>query len=99
MPAESARRQLFREVNGQIQAINERFGAGFGTYDILCECGSEDCMQRVEVPRALYERVRADGSRYVLAPGHRGLPGDRLVVEESTYSVVAPQPRLVAAAS
>ena len=59
------------------------------SYVVLCECGSEHCMKRVEVPVAVYDEV-LDGThgRFLIAPGHEHSPLDRLVSREASYCVV-----------
>jgi hypothetical protein len=66
---ELKRRMLLREVNGRIREISDRFGTPEGTYRLICECGREDCEERVEVPVSAYEEARrSDG--FLVAPGH-----------------------------
>jgi hypothetical protein len=80
-------------VNGQIREINERFGHGMGSYDILCECGRGGCLQRIEIPVSAYAEVRADDHRYLVAPGHEWSQADKIVGGGSTYSVVTAERR------
>src|SRR5207253_61598 len=68
------RRQLvLRAVNARIREISDRFGTADGTYRLLCECGREDCDERVEVEVALYDEARRSRD-FFLAPGH-AVPG------------------------
>jgi hypothetical protein len=76
-------------VNAHIRAISEGFGIETGTVRVLCECGLDGCLQRVEVPVAVFAELGPEQRRFVVAPGH-GRPGrDRLVVETADYGVVA----------
>ena len=88
-PPELSRRTLFREVNARIREITARFGTTAATYVVLCECGEDGCMKRVEVPAAVYEEVVDRGrERFLVAPGHERHDLDRLVSRNAGYSVV-----------
>jgi hypothetical protein len=94
--SELKRRTLFREVNMRIRAISERFGVEDPSYVVLCECGAESCLRRVEVPAEVFSDVREDGQRFVVAPGHERPGGERVLETATTYSLVgidSPAPR------
>ena len=56
---------------------------------MLCECGMDRCLERLEVPVSVYEDVvDLTGRRFVVAPGHQRPDLDLLVAESSEYSVV-----------
>ena len=71
---------LFRAVNEQIEELNQRL-SGAGPMDIVCECGDAQCVERVTVAPAEYERVRKDARRFIVAPGHV-VPEYEVVLEE-----------------
>lgn len=71
---------LFREINERIAEAAADHGPDGHVYEFLCECADPGCLTRVELPLAAYERVRASGRRFVVAPGH-SLPGMEAVVE------------------
>jgi hypothetical protein len=63
----------FREVNERIAELGESAGHSETdkTLDLLCECGAEGgCGEKVRMPLAAYERVRAQDDRFVVKPGH-----------------------------
>jgi hypothetical protein len=64
---------LLREVNGRIREISDRFGTPEGTYRLICECGREDCEERVEVPVSAYEEARRSEGFFV-ASSHEEPP-------------------------
>ena len=66
---ELKRRVLLREVNTRIREVSDRFGTPEGAYRLLCECGREDCEERLEVPVAEYDDLRRT-SGFLLAPAH-----------------------------
>ena len=67
--AELKRRALLREVNTRIREISDRFGTPEGTYRLICECGREDCDERLLVPVAAYEDLRRR-RRFLLCDEH-----------------------------
>lgn len=78
---------LFRAVNEQIEALNQRL-AGPGPMDIVCECADAQCVERLHVELSEYERVRKDAHRFLVAPGHV-IPEFESVIEEHTgYHVI-----------
>jgi hypothetical protein len=76
---------LFREVNERIADVNEDVEVEDET-EFLCECGNENCLETVRLTRTDYERIRADGTRFVLKPGHE---------EESVETVVERTPEFI----
>jgi hypothetical protein len=68
-PADNARVQaIYRQVNEGIALIN----AGWSTprLELLCECGTPGCTERVELTADEYEAVRAVPTHFVLRPRH-----------------------------
>ena len=80
---------LFREVNERINGIAAEFSrfAGAEEYEYVCECSDPDCVDRITLTLEEYDRIRADGTRFVLAPGHVRHEIEH-VVEETTEHVV-----------
>jgi hypothetical protein len=67
--AHGARTQsLFRDVNERVRQINEVFSAALPVGDWVCECANGGCTERVALPVADYERIRADGARFFVLP-------------------------------
>ena len=68
---EVVRRQaLFREVNEQIEKLSDGWELFDGSISVLCECGRPGCNEALEVPRTLYDDIRAAPSRFLLKLGH-----------------------------
>ena len=62
---------LFREVNEQVDSLSERQRSGAAQELLfICECSDDRCTERVTVPRAVYEDVRANPRRFLVVPGH-----------------------------
>jgi hypothetical protein len=80
---------IFRDVNEAI-----RRGQWPGEDELIafrCECGELGCSRLIEVTRAVYESVRANPRRFLVAAGHE-IPGAEAVVEaRGPYLVVEKQ--------
>ena len=77
----NARNQvLFREVNERIAALSA--GNEPAVNLLICECGDEACAESLEITPTEYERVRADGARFVVLTGHQ-LPEVEKVIEDN----------------
>ena len=84
---------LFREVNDRIEELSEdveRQGIApeGGFVEFRCECGREDCDDRVRLTIAEYRHVRTDNDRFALWPGHETLEIERVVERGERYVVV-----------
>lgn len=77
---------LFREVNEGIATAAERFDADEAEF--VCECSDVGCADRIPAPIAEYERVRADPTHFLLAPGHEAAHLERVVRRRKGYWVV-----------
>ena len=71
---------LFRELNERIEGINEFLAAEATDASFVCECARADCMERIRIERADYERVRADPAQFLVVEGHI-VPDVEYVVE------------------
>jgi hypothetical protein len=77
---------LFRDVNERIAESAEGFDADAA--DFVCECGEQACTERVSATLDEYERVRADGRRFLIRPGHENDRIERVVERRSRFAVV-----------
>jgi hypothetical protein len=73
---------LFREINERVREIASEHGTDIHLYEFYCECSNTDCTLRVELGLPDYERVRAHGNRFLIAPGHN-LPEIERIVERN----------------
>ena len=78
---------LFREVNERVEDLHDNLASG-GSADFVCECADDTCTQRVTLPIATYERVRADPRQFLVAPGHVQLELEHVVAEEAGFVIV-----------
>ena len=78
---------VLRSVNEGIEQGAERFQIS-GAAGFLCECSSIDCRDSLPLDVPQYERVRAHGARFAIAPGHSDLSIERVVEQHEGYEVV-----------
>jgi hypothetical protein len=79
---------LFRAVNESIEQQALRFGGIDDEYEFVCECSSTECVERVTLTLRQYEQVRAEGTRFVLAPGHADPQVELVVRRTGDHNVV-----------
>src|SRR5215207_8849309 len=84
---------LFREVNERIAETADRFGADDAEF--VCECADAGCGERLYAQLDEYEQVRADGVRFLVAPGHEEAEFERVLHRKPEYQVT-PRPRIAA---
>lgn len=93
MSEEQARRvglneSIFRQVNEQIESLNQNLGGDVRTMTAICECADGDCTERLQIELAEYEKVRSDARSYVIIPGHELLEFESVVESHDAYDVV-----------
>ena len=79
---------LFRQVNERVKELNRAFSVVLDRGDYLCECGNDACVERVSLTPEEYERVRAESTHFVVAPGHVERDVERVVYAGEGYEVV-----------
>ncbi len=77
---------LFREVNEEIAAAAERLEADEVSF--VCECSDPSCTHRITAGLAEYERVRANPTHFLLAPGHEAAVLEKVVKRRPGYWIV-----------
>jgi hypothetical protein len=78
---------FFRTVNEGIEQQAIRFG-GDDDYEFICECASRECLDRVLLTLREYEHIRAEGTRFVVVPGHENVELELVVRKAQRYNVV-----------
>jgi hypothetical protein len=78
--------KLFREVNERVEQIQDGLQATEPHW--VCECGDEDCVEKLAVPIGEYHEVRAHDDWFLIKPGHEMPEVERLVSERDGYVVV-----------
>ena len=79
---------LFRDVNERVRHVSrDEWHLGeHGTF--LCECVDPDCLERVTVELAVYERTRDAPDRFLLKPGHERPDLEFVIDSGETYVIV-----------
>jgi hypothetical protein len=77
---------LFRDVNERIAGSAQE--VGLTQAELVCECADADCGHRIETPLEDYERVRADGALFLLAPEHEVAEHEQVVESRPGYRIV-----------
>jgi hypothetical protein len=78
---------LFRSVNEAIEQQALQFG-GSDDFEFICECASHTCLDRIKLSLRQYERVRSQGRRFFVVPGHENAEVELVVETSSRYHVV-----------
>ena len=79
-------RLVFREVNDRVRELADTFASSDGSLELVCECGRADCVERIRISRAEYDRLREDARQFVLKTEH--CPPDGTVVLQGAGYVV-----------
>jgi hypothetical protein len=79
----------FRHLNEQTAEELERSSTVWSSpATFVCECGSADCAQTIELTLDQYRDVRESPVRFVVVPGHENLEVERIVVSNDAHFVV-----------
>ena len=84
------RRGVLREVDERIAAFTLQLvdGEPDPSAQFICECADPACTEPVMATLDLYERVRAEPRRYLVAVNHEDPEGETVVVAGNDYAVV-----------
>ena len=78
---------LFREVNERIEDLQEDLGDA-RSFDIVCECGDAECIERFAITNSAYAALRSDDRRFAVVPGHELPDLERTIEQHEGYVVV-----------
>ena len=79
---------LFREVNERIDVLSARFAEVLATNGYVCECRDLRCTEQIQLTHEEYERLRAEGDRFFVIPGHLDADVEEVVATNDRYLVV-----------
>lgn len=79
---------LFRDLNERVEEISRSLDDRASEATFICECGRADCMERIRVDLADYERVRADATLFFVRPGHISPEVEEVVEEHEGWWIV-----------
>jgi hypothetical protein len=83
-----ANEAIFRQVNERVSELNRSFSLVLERGDYLCECGNEDCVERIALTAEEYEHVRSEPTQFVVRPGHVAPDVEDVVHSEPEYEIV-----------
>lgn len=80
---------LFRSANERIEdRVTAVVDSPVTRVPFLCECSDVDCVERIELTLAEYERVRSDSTWFVVALDHERAEVDEVLERHQTYLLV-----------
>jgi hypothetical protein len=78
---------LFRTLNENISGLANKLG-GQEPFEFICECSTSGCFERLSLTLEEYERIRQDGTHFLLADGHEDIEIEQVIAQRSGYVVV-----------
>jgi hypothetical protein len=78
---------VFRNINEWIEDLTRD-----GMIDVVCECDDITCGEQFPISVAAYERVRSEGTLFLVLPGHDDNSIERVVERADGYWVVRKDP-------
>jgi hypothetical protein len=89
-PDEDAQRAAdeatFREANERIRDVQRELDPPAGQVPFLCECEDRSCCEPILLTAEEYERIRSDGTCFVVVSGHP--TSGEVVVESEGHAIV-----------
>ena len=85
---------IFRGVNEQLSKLAGAIATETdpAVVEIVCECGTQSCTDRITIPQADYGRTREDPTLFLLRPGHDDPEAETVVDRATTYWTVRKRP-------
>jgi hypothetical protein len=77
---------LFREVNERLEEVGESFGLDH--LDLICECASIECAERITLSVQAYEALRTNPRLFAVVPGHEVDDVEEVVERHDGYDVI-----------
>ena len=81
-------RELFRLVNETIAEVAAGFSVETDSQGFNCECLREGCIELIEIPLEMYDRVRAMPGAFLVVSGHEDPETEQTILAENDYAVV-----------
>jgi hypothetical protein len=79
--------EVFRSINERIEEGAEQHGVQ-QVLPFHCECGTETCVETIELPPAEYDRIASHPGHFVVIPGHEVSSVEIVVESHADYLVV-----------
>lgn len=81
----AANESQFRSLNEGIEHAKAELGSAAS---FVCECGREDCEERIPLTLDEYEQVRSDARHFALKPGHEIEEVEKVIGRHDGFIVV-----------
>jgi hypothetical protein len=78
---------LFRTLNENIRGLASGL-QGKEPFEFICECATTGCFERLSLTLPEYERIRQDGTHFLLAYGHEDIEIEQVIARRDGYVVV-----------
>jgi hypothetical protein len=78
---------LFRTLNENIRGLASNL-RGKEPFEFICECATSGCFERLSLTLPEYERIRQDGTHFLLADGHEDIQIEQVIARRDGYVVV-----------
>jgi hypothetical protein len=75
-------------VNERVEEVNKAFDSILDEADFFCECADINCMEKIEMTRREYEKLRDVSTHFAVKLGHVLPEEERVVEERAGYLVV-----------
>lgn len=79
---------LFRRINRRIAGTAEAWDVADEPIGFYCECADSECIDRITVLPAEFERVHAASAQFIVRRGHQIDAIERIVEHHTEYVVV-----------
>ena len=84
----AANEAYFRDVNERVQEHVKEVAGSAAMFNILCECSSMACAERIAVSAAEYGEAHRDPRQFIVAHGHLQLDIEEPVEHTDRYEIV-----------
>jgi hypothetical protein len=78
---------FFREANEILERDAQQYGRR--PLQIICECSTAGCVERVTLTQAEYEHARSNPTWFIVRPGHEDATVEVVIERRDVYLVVA----------
>ena len=79
---------FYRDVNERIVSVSRGLEDG-ASLEILCECGTASCVERIRITVDDYEALRGKPTHFALVDGHQDQAVEDVVARRPGYLIVA----------
>ena len=78
---------LFRALNENINDLASGL-SGREPFEFICECSTSGCFERLSLTVEEYERIRQNGTHFLLAYGHEDIEIEQVIGQRNGYVIV-----------